>query len=437
MLRKITTSGGQSTSSASSSSSKRSRLSAKLSRSASRSTPGEGPCDEEYVNPLENVARWRLSANALALRSGASFAFNWGNRSAPAPSSPSRTIYLDSTLSEWKGKDAIRVDVYEPSTTTQPSKARAAADPVKRVGVINLHGGGFILGSGTDDARWACAVVESLDAVVFSVNYRLAPGYPFPTPVEDTLDSILQIHARAGEFNVDPNRLLLSGFSAGGTLSLAAWVILQDPSRWGYVLSSSPSIAGLALFYPLLDFTTSRPVKRRLCVKPHETLPKSMTDLFDASYIHPAISYDNRDDPRLSPGLMPLEYMERLPPVHLCLCEMDMLLTEGLKFADNLREAGVTVTSRVVLGEKHAWDKPPPFAPKASVSVEYQAAIVAMRHWLSDDGAKLTRADVGTVNDQTRVADDAPLDTRSRVERGERDEGEGEEKREKILLPGY
>ncbi|KAG7122690.1 Arylesterase like protein [Verticillium longisporum] len=289
-------------------------------------------------------------------------------------------------------------------------KARAAADPVKRVGVINLHGGGFILGSGTDDARWACAVVESLDAVVFSVNYRLAPGYPFPTPVEDTLDSILQIHARAGEFNVDPNRLLLSGFSAGGTLSLAAWVILQDPSRWGYVLSSSPSIAGLALFYPLLDFTTSRPVKRRLCVKPHETLPKR---------------------------LMPLEYMERLPPVHLCLCEMDMLLTEGLKFADNLREAGVTVTSRVVLGEKHAWDKPPPFAPKASVSVEYQAAIVAMRHWLSDDGAKLTRADVGTVNDQTRVADDAPLDTRSRVERGERDEGEGEEKREKILLPGY
>ncbi|CRK45369.1 hypothetical protein BN1723_006596 [Verticillium longisporum] len=495
MLRKFTSSGGQSTSSASSSSSKRSRLSAKLSRSASRSTPGEGPCDEEYVNPLENVARWRLSAHALALRSGASFAFNWGNRSAPAPSSPSRTIYLDSTLSEWKGKDAIRVDVYEPSTTTQPSKARAAADPVKRVGVINLHGGGFILGSGTDDARWACAVVESLDAivfsvnyrlapgypfptpvedtldsilqiharagefnvdpnrlllsgfsaggtlslaawrvgvinlhgggfilgsgtddarwacavvesldaVVFSVNYRLAPGYPFPTPVEDTLDSILQIHARAGEFNVDPNRLLLSGFSAGGTLSLAAWVILQDPSRWGYVLSSSPSIAGLALFYPLLDFTTSRPVKRRLCVKPHETLPKSMTDLFDASYIHPAIPYDNCDDPRLSPGLMPLEYMERLPPVHLCLCEMDMLLTEGLKFADNLREAGVTVTSRVVLGEKHAWDKPPPFAPKASVSVEYQAAIVAMRHWLSDDGAKLTRADVGTVNDQTRT----------------------------------
>ncbi|KAM0277358.1 hypothetical protein ACHAQH_005874 [Verticillium albo-atrum] len=437
MLHKITTPGGQSTSSASSSSSKRSRLSSKLSRSLSRKILANDPCDEEYVNPLENAARWRLSANAIALRSGASFAFSWGNRSAPVPPSPTRIIYLDSTLSEWKDKDAIRVDIYEPSNTERLDDGRAPVNPAKRVGVINFHGGGFVLGSGTDDARWASAVVESLDAVVFSVNYRLAPGYPYPTPVEDTIDAILHIHARAGEFNVDPSRLLLSGFSAGGTLSLAAWVVLQDPSRWNYDIPSSPPIAGLALFYPLLDWTTSRPVKRRLCAKPHETLPKGMTDLFDASYIYPAIPRDDRDDPRLSPGLMSLEYMERLPPVHLCLCEMDMLLTEGLKFADSLREAGVTVTSRVVLGEKHAWDKPPPFAPKASVSVEYQAAIVAMRHWLSEDGDQLTRADVGGVSDRTEVANGAPLDMRPRTERGERDEGDDERKREKVLMPGY
>ncbi|KAM0327186.1 hypothetical protein ACHAQA_006318 [Verticillium albo-atrum] len=438
MLRKTTTTGGQSTSSASSSSSRLSRLSAKLSRPPSRKAQGDKLCDDDYVNPLESVARWRLSTHAYALRSGAAFAFNWGNRSAPVPPSPSRSIYLDSTLSEWKDKDAIRVDMYEPSAAVPiAGKVRSAVDPAKRIGVINFHGGGFILGSGTDDARWASAVVESLDAVVFSVNYRLAPGYPYPTPVEDTIDAILQLHARAAEFGIDPDRILLSGFSAGGTLALAAWVVLQDPSRWNYTIPSAPPIAGLALFYPLLDWTTSRPVKRRLCPKPHETLPKSMTDLFDASYIYPSIPRDGRDDPRLSPGLMPLEYMERMPPVHLCLCEMDMLLTEGLKFADSLREAGRLVTSRVVLGEKHAWDKPPPFAPKESMSIEYQAAIMAMRHWVNEDGEKLTKADVGSVSvsDRTEVADGASLDMRPGREMGERDQNDREGKKERMLPP--
>ncbi|EEY17024.1 alpha/beta hydrolase fold-3 domain-containing protein [Verticillium alfalfae VaMs.102] len=309
----------------------------------------------------------------MALRSGASFAFNWGNRSAPAPPSPSRTIYLDSTLSEWKGKDAIRVDVYEPSADTQPSKARAAADPVKRVGVINLTAAA----SYSARAQMMPAGPAPWSSLSTPLSSPLTTGWPPAThflPLLKILSTLFFrfMHVRENSTSI----LTVSSFPASQQAA---------PSHWPRGLSFKTLLAG---------------------------------DLFDASYIHPAIPYDNRDDPRLSPGLMPLEYMERLPPVHLCLCEMDMLLTEGLKFADNLREAGVTVTSRVVLGEKHAWDKPPPFAPKASVSVEYQAAIVAMRHWLSDDGAKLTQAAVGAVNDQTQVADGAPLDTRSRVERG-------------------
>ncbi|KAH6686641.1 Alpha/Beta hydrolase protein [Plectosphaerella plurivora] len=478
--------------------SRRARLSARLT--GSRHSQRGDPFDDEYANPLEDVARWRLHANAMALRSGASFAFALGNRSVPVPPVPDSTIYLDSTLSEWKGKDAIRVDVWDPvggpessaqaqlsvdgegdddlsanedtkddaaapegtrqkgrrlrrqisrqlsrqfsrqpsrnlsrqtsrdAPGLEPPQSDAVAAAVKawddakdrldsseslqrlptrrkRVALINFHGGGFVLGNGTDDARWVGAVMNSFNAVVFAVNYRLAPGYPYPTPVEDCVDAIIQIAARADEFGIDSDSIFLSGFSAGGTLALASWVVLQDPSRWEYKLPHPvPSIAGLTLFYPLLDWTIPRDIKRQLCSHPDETLSPGMTNLFDASYLYPPIPRDKRDDPRLSPGLMSDEMLETLPPTHLCLCERDMLYNEGLKFAERLSTAGREVTTRIVKGQKHAWDKPPPFMPPISASVEYQAAVVAMRHWITGDGAAMTRKEVKAVSDATEVA---------------------------------
>ncbi|KAF6819869.1 arylacetamide deacetylase [Colletotrichum plurivorum] len=343
-----------------------------------------GTPDGEYDNPLESVARWRLTANAVALRSGAAFAFGLQNLSAPVPLAANRVIWLDSTISEWSGPEKIRVDVWLPPQTT-PTK------PTGKVpALINFHGGGFVLGQGTDDARWATAVATALNAVVFSVSYRLAPSYPFPTPVEDAADSILQIVARAEEFRIDTSKVFISGFSAGGTLALASWNILQEPEKWGYDLKFPvPDISGLVLFYPLLDWTITRPMKRETCGRPDMTLSKGMTDLFDASYVYPPRPRAERDDPRLSPGLMTDEMVDRLPPVHLCMCEYDMLLLEGRKFVERLESRGRRISTRLVAEEKHAWDKPPPFTPKDSVVVEYDEAIAAVREWLESPTPKL------------------------------------------------
>ncbi|KAK2030151.1 alpha/beta-hydrolase [Colletotrichum zoysiae] len=350
-----------------------------------------GTPDDEYDNPLETVARWRLTANAVALRSGAAFAFGLQNRSSPVPPAANRVIWLDSTLSEWSGKEKIRVDVWLPPTITTSTTTTTPAEPTPKVpAVINFHGGGFVLGQGTDDARWAGAVASALNAVVFSVSYRLAPGYPFPTPVEDSADAILQIVARAAEFRIDTQKVYLSGFSAGGTLALASWIVLNNPDRWSYKFDLPvPDISGIVLFYPLLDWTMTRPQKRKTCGRPDMTLPKSMTDLFDASYVYPPRPRSERGDPRLSPGLMTDEMIDQLPPVHLCLCEFDMLLLEGQSFAERAKSRGRRVSTRVVKAEKHAWDKPPPFTPKESVMIEYNEAIAALKEWSENSHPKL------------------------------------------------
>ena len=338
--------------------------------SDSRPTSPEPP---GYENPLESSSRFYLTARAHVIRYAASVGFSIANRTDPPAPSPSREIWLDATISEWKGREKIKVEVWNPP--------QLSVGP--RAAIVNFHGGGWILGQGTDDARWAGAVMNNLDAVVFTVNYRLAPGYPFPTPLEDCMDAVCQIARRAGEFGIDPDRIILSGFSAGATNTLATWIALSDPKRFGYQLPfTPPKIAGLTLFYPVLDWTITRPEKRQTCTRPDLTLPKGLTDLIDASFLYPPVPREKRTDPRLSPGLMPDDLLQQAPPIHLCLCEYDMLLAEGLRFAKRLETLGKDFSCRIVEGEQHGWDNPPPMAPKESVFQEYEAATNSIANWL-------------------------------------------------------
>lgn len=367
---------------------------------------------------------------------------------------PSTLSRLSSRLSTRSSKSAINrtsstsslaPGAYPSSTAATPGSSSAAdvnpmeqiptmltpqADPnARRPAVINFHGGGFVLGQGTDDGRWAMAVMQALGAVVFSVEYRLAPSYPFPTPVEDCADAILQIWRRADEFWIDRDRIILSGFSAGGTLALASWVLLNDYKRRGYDLKPDPNLAadtanlsvkeeqdddksqdkndakdpniphpcGLMLFYPLLDWTQSRPRKRLTCSKPELTLPRNLTDIFDASYLYPPDSIKSQlDNPLLSPGLMPNDLIDKLPPVQLCLCEYDMLLAEGKRFVARLEDRKKTVGYRVVPEAKHAWDKPLPFAPPANMGVEYGEAVRVIAGWLGREEGNGSGEDLRT-----------------------------------------
>ncbi|KAG6038739.1 hypothetical protein E4U41_003766 [Claviceps citrina] len=339
-------------------------------------SPAASAIGKDYANPLESSSRWYLNAKAQAVRYAASLGFSIHNRSEPPVPYPSREIWLDSTLSCWKGKQKIKVEVWNPPRISTGTRAA----------VINLHGGGWILGQGTDDARWAGAVLCNVDAVVFTVNYRLAPSYPFPTPMEDCVDAIAQIASRASEFGIDPNRIVLSGFSAGATNALTSWIVLQDPSRWDYTLPSSPPpILGLILFYPTLDVTITRPGKRQTCLRPERTLSSGMTDLIDASYFYPSIPREQRTDPRMSPGLMSDDLLKKLPHCHMILCEYDMLLAEGIRFAERLERLNLSYTVRIVEGEGHAWDKPPPMTPKESVFIEYGKATDSIARWLGRD----------------------------------------------------
>jgi acetyl esterase/lipase len=321
-------------------------------------------------------------------------------RGLPVPPEPSFTRTIPSTLAKIPGN--IGLYFYTPPGYILPRCAASFASTEKITAVtpdkpsekededekekkeeseellypviVNFHGGGFTIGTPTDDARFFDVLTRRLGAVVVSVDYRLAPEHPFPTAVDDGADVVLWLHSRGGrECNLDPSRIALTGFSAGGNMCFSV------PLRVHYEMSVHPGKrpkreyrpAAIAAFYPSTDFRAGREARRRTNLRPEKELPRVFTKLFDASYLYPPAEVA-LDNPFLSPAVAgDRECLEALAAeVTLVLCEWDELRQEGEKWGERLRTLGVGVRLRVVDGVGHGWDKTLNWEGRGSVAEE-------------------------------------------------------------------
>lgn len=225
--------------------------------------------------------------------------------------------------------------------------------------VVNFHGGGFTIGNGTDDARFARFVLEKAHAIFVSVDYRLAPEYPFPTAVEDGADALLYIIKNAEDLRVDPNKIATSGFSAGGNIAITAPLQLSQLQKTQTL--PNHRVVALATWYPITDYTLTREERRLTAIRPEECLSPALTDLFDASYLYPPEL--NLADPYLSPSKAPDELLKEGIPdkVLFYTCEWDMLLHEGEELSQRLKSLPLSKDVRytMIRGVAHGWDKGP------------------------------------------------------------------------------
>ncbi|WP_418064110.1 alpha/beta hydrolase [Pimelobacter simplex] len=118
-------------------------------------------------------------------------------------------------------------------------------DDVRRPLVVFLHGGGFVFCDLESHDGFCRDLARGVDAVVVSVDYRLAPEHPAPTAAEDAYAALLWASERHEELGTDPARVVVAGDSAGG--NLAAVVALMSRDRGG------PALAAQVLLYPVLD----------------------------------------------------------------------------------------------------------------------------------------------------------------------------------------
>jgi acetyl esterase len=246
----------------------------------------------------------------------------------PAPDTAGLTT-TDRTVPGPEGAPDVLVRVYRPDAQTAP------------VGILDVHGGGFMLGGLEASHAGNVAMARGVGAVIVSVDYRLAPENPFPAGLEDCYAGLSWFSAHAAEFGVDPERIAIHGGSAGGGLCAALALLARD--RGG------PSIAFQYLGIPELDDRLNTTSMTTFVDTPTWNRPAAIRS-WDA-YL--GAGRRGTDDVTRYAAPARATDLSGLPPAYISAKEFDPLRDEDIAYATALLAAGVPVELHLFPGTFH------------------------------------------------------------------------------------
>ena len=220
-------------------------------------------------------------------------------------------------------------------------------------GMFFIHGGGMIMGSIEGENLKAAMLCETIQAVVVSVEYRLAPENPHPAPVQDCYEALVWMSKNATELGFDPDRLAIVGGSAGGGLAIATALMARD--------QEFPKLCFQMANYPMIDDRNETPSS------------KEITDvgIWDREANLEAWDWylgGKPADEYAAPARA--KNLSDLPPTFIDVGEIDLFRDEDIEFATRLLQAGVTTELHVYPGAYHASEA---FAPDAELSKQIWA----------------------------------------------------------------
>ena len=262
--------------------------------------------------------------------------------------------------------DAVeRVDHVVPGPDGAPDVTLRVHRPKNVTGdlpcVYSIHGGGYVLGSyDMDDLRfdvWS----PSLPAVGVSVEYRLAPETPYPGPLEDCYAGLRWVFENANSLGIDPNRIGISGASAGGGLAAGLALLVRDRGDF--------QVAFQMLIYPMIDDRHKTPSS-------HWEVPiwsPANNEFGWRSYLGDLYGTDNV--PQYAAAAR-AEDLSGLPTTGVWVGTADVFCDEDIVYAQRLIEAGVATELHVYPGAPHAFDA----FPDAALSRRGRRD---MKEWLS------------------------------------------------------
>ncbi|MCX5193590.1 alpha/beta hydrolase [Streptomyces sp. NBC_00249] len=220
--------------------------------------------------------------------------------------------------------------------------------------VVFFHGGGWLTGdldSHDDVTRRMCRDVH---AVVVAVDYRLAPGHPFPAAYDDCLAAAHRIADHIDDYGGRRDRLAVAGDSAGGNLAAAVALTFRDEGR---------PLAAQLLVYPATDFIGDYPSRTENATG----YVLSQQDVLDIQHLYAGDDPAVRGSWQVSP--LRAENFTGLAPAVIGTAQYDPLRDEGNAYAEALTDAGVDVFARSYDGLIHAFLNLFPVSPAADAAV--------------------------------------------------------------------
>lgn len=130
------------------------------------------------------------------------------------------------------------------------SKARPSGCPV----LVQIHGGGWIIGSKDEQGLPLMQHLAARGWVCFGINYRLSPHATFPDHLVDVKRAIAWVREHAREWGGDPSFLVVTGGSAGGHLAALAALTQNDAEYQPGFEAADTSVHACVPFYGVYDF---------------------------------------------------------------------------------------------------------------------------------------------------------------------------------------
>lgn len=219
--------------------------------------------------------------------------------------------------------------------------------PAPSPAVYHMHGGGMILGSVVDFEKAIKTRAAAAGMPLFSVEYRLAPEHPHPTPVNDCYAGLVWLHSHAKDLGIDNSRIMVQGESAGGGLAAGVALMARDKKL-------DPPLAFQKLIYPMLD---DRNLK---LIEAIEGLAMwKATD--NTTGWQALLGKEHAGSDKLVEGH---EYaaparaksLAGLPPTYIDVGQLDIFAKEDMVYAMRLLEADVAVEFHLYPGLPHGFE---------------------------------------------------------------------------------
>jgi acetyl esterase/lipase len=252
-------------------------------------------------------------------------------------------------------------DRLAPSATGEGDIPVRVYQPIDRPGTLPallwIHGGGYVLGDAKGDDLFCEEIARDVACVVASVDYRLAPEHPYPTPVEDCYAALKWLAANADDFGVDRSRIALGGASAGGGLTAGLAHLARDRAE--------VDVAFQLLIYPMIDDRNVEPASEAL--SDHILWTRERNLIGWTSYLGRA---PGGDDTSPYAAAARATDLRGLPPAYVMVGDIDLFLQEDVEYARRLMAAGVPTELHVYPGCFHGFYV---FGPDASASRRFAA----------------------------------------------------------------
>ena len=257
-------------------------------------------------------------------------------------------------------------DLLIPMRDGQSIKARlfapypkSHASPIPTL--VYFHGGGFTIGSIQTHNVLCRELARIGQCAVISVDYRLAPEYPYPTPLEDCYAGLAWVHQNAESLGIDATRIGIGGASAGAGLAAGLALLARD--------RGDLSVAFQLLIYPMID-------DRQITVS--STWSDPIWSPAANTFGWTAYLGDKKGTSDVEPYAAPARAtdLSGLPPTLISVGALDGFSDEDIDYAVRLRHAGVAVELHVYPGAPHGFDT---FGDFTAIS---RRAIAETNSWL-------------------------------------------------------